>query len=124
MKVYKVVSTDDGVLKSYNGSYLESMRLPYAIGHKTVPIIKNSSLFAFTKLVYARNFAKANHNLSDTLLILSCEADISKDQRHEISVFTKDVEEFWMSDNPDVCTEPPPEGTIFCDSITPIKEIK
>jgi len=115
---YKIVNTEDGVLKSciipkYSGGIV------YRVGEWTKPVIANSKLFVFNSLESAKNFRGGNWFQS----IYECEV-INPTLPpsvivHHMSFYRYTVEKFWDGHalNLDEQSDYIINGTVFCDSV-------
>ena len=120
--VYKVVSTSTlaGGLRS---ARIRTLAHFYAIGQTTTN--ERMPLFAFDTLPNARGF-RSNASYEK---ILKCEAVLSPKQPKSYSWFFCDVEKFWKQvwSKKKITVKkdsPPPIGTLFCSSITPLEMVE
>ena len=124
MIVYKVVSINNkGVFMSACMKH-KNIAVRYAVGKTTLPKIRNSKLAAFRTLEDAKDFAHP------TQTILKCKAVICRKKivrRLAISEMWKprSVIAFWNHPNKVYSWDYAwPDGTVLCDSITPIERIQ
>jgi len=142
MKVYKVVTP------KYNSILVEDtpINVKYRIGIESVPPVFNTSLMAFNTTKYIRKFCK-ELRISD-FRVLECECirggkfwvsgiiintvlsllnteEFMPDRSLYIEAIKQILDENqWPFKDVVGSFGSPPKGTVFCSSITPIREIK
>ena len=129
MKVYKVAVRRHGRLYSAVMD-TQSVLVRYIPGVKAVPKVPGAKLFAFTKLLDAREFRACNRS-SDPSEIWECEAEGVKKPKRSLGVYFGDwaygcVKNAWatpcrLRDGGGWATAP--KGTVWCDSIKPIEKV-
>jgi len=128
MIVYKIVAST-GIPNIYH-SFSVAYRMPwdviYKIGQTSRPKLEGSALMAFGTLDQAMRFAGARYRLGN-VVILRCEAKRSRKRRGYLlnwQMLDK-LKDFWkyrhIRDNNWIFV---PEGTVFCDEITPLEVIQ
>jgi hypothetical protein len=121
MRVYKVVSIKEG--KFFSAVTRGKFSLEYKIGEKTIPEIPHSLLMAFKFKSDAGLFGRLE--LSEQgFSILEAEAEEIHRLDNSLASLSWPVDEirkFWLG----AVGSPffAPAGTIFCKSITPIREL-
>ena len=89
----------------------------YEIGRTTKP--KIGKLFAFNSFTHAKSFK------NPTQVILECKAkNVVFEDRIALNISDSSVKKFWKLGRSWILTGRAPNGTVVCDSITPIKIIK
>ena len=117
MVVYKIVRVEGNKLRSFSFSSDEDHSIEYKVGIKTFP--KIGKLFAYNSFVnaVARSLSKSKFK------IFKCEAEMSKEKISKITyAIDNDIRDFWLGLDTDLID--PPKGTIFCEHIMLLKELK
>ncbi len=134
MKVYKVFTTHQGKLFSFNVGCLAQdfndgfRSLKYKLNKWTEPTIEGSLLYAFRTLKSAKTFHE-NYPYNDDC-IYECEATGIKTPGKYMGVVFSDkpgtVERFWNSrrDASYCFTKEQAPGTVWCASIKPLRRIE
>lgn len=124
---YKVVLINDSNIGGYCSiDYNSKSKLYYNL-QETTKTNNNSKLFCFNKLTTAIQFSNSHHFLFPKIFL--CAISGGKILKRTIPMFESDYKEFWKCYNSKEkfnsnYTIPSIEGTILCDSITLLKEIK
>ena len=121
-KYYKVVREIDGKYYSYSNRFKEiGLELGYCIGKETVPEV--GKIFIFKNFRCAKRFFKKGSHLN--VKILEVKADkVEKAEYCLDHMYTKsNVINYWENDEYVLLTRVP-EGTLFADSVVPVKVVK
>lgn len=129
MIAYKAVRKFDSKYLSFRSNYA----LTYKLGLTTKPIIPNSYLFCFSSKRQAIDFIFDRKHCC----VLECEVEKANIDINHIPMFSYDILKYWLNKEYECCThyicacsnKPtidtifPLAGTIFCSSVTPLKEV-
>lgn len=135
--VYKVVREQrwDGCSRYGSFSFGPQRSVVYEIGRTTTSKIEGTPLMAFDSILSARKFKYlyVEGEYSQSFPIMVCTAKLTERQDYRLSnsalIHTEDIVRYWKEEYtkeytirvPFYLSVPPPNGTVFCESITPIR---
>lgn len=126
--VYKVCKekTFGHLVSAVVSSYSISLTVGYKINSISIPptSIPNSKLFCFSNFRDAYLFEFGL--FSGQILMCIAKVDSSVSNRIALPYHTGTFKPFWEKEleDVDILTQKPPQGTVFCDEVLPIRVVK